>query len=73
MVDTKNGESYDGILEGCDNYMNLRLSNVVITSSDGKFSKCQEVFIRGNNVKSIQMSDEVLENHANEIKKKCNT
>ena len=53
MVDTKNGESYDGILNGCDNYMNLKLNDVTITSSDGKFSKCAESFIRGNCVKSI--------------------
>lgn len=31
MIDTRNGESYDGKLEGCDNYMNLKLSNVTIT------------------------------------------
>lgn len=64
MVDTKNGESYDGTLGGCDNYMNLKLTNVTITSSDGKFSKCQDVFIRGNNVKSIQFHDaELLDKH----------
>ena len=25
MVDAKNGESYDGLLGGCDNFMNLKL------------------------------------------------
>lgn len=53
MVDAKNGESYDGILGGCDGYMNMKLTDVIITSTDGRFSKCPEVFIRGNNVKSI--------------------
>ena len=63
MIDTKNGESYDGQLEGCDNYMNLKLSSVTITTSDGKFNKSKEVFIRGNNIKSIQFDDSVLIKH----------
>lgn len=67
MVDTKNGESYDGILTGCDNWMNLKLKDVIITSYDGKFSKTTEVFIRGNNVKSIQMSDDVLDKYQADI------
>ena len=53
MVDTKNGESYDGLLGGCDNFMNLKLLKVIITSANGTFSKCDEVFVRGNSVKSI--------------------
>ena len=71
MVDTKNGDSYDGTLEGCDNYMNIKLKDVIATNSDGVFSKFPVVFIRGNNVKSIQLSDEILENYKLEIKKKC--
>lgn len=53
MIETRNGESYDGILQDCDDYMNMRLKDVIITSTDGKFSKCGEVFIRGNNIKAI--------------------
>ena len=71
MVDTKNGESYDGILHGCDNYMNMHLKDVIITSADGIFSKCQEAFIRGNNVKAIQLSEELLTKHLAEMKRKC--
>ena len=33
MVDTKNGESYDGVLEGIDTFMNVKLTKVVITSA----------------------------------------
>jgi len=33
MVETKNGESYDGSLESCDNFMNLKLAEVIITSA----------------------------------------
>jgi len=53
MVDTRNGESYDGILEACDNFMNMKLRDVLITSSSGQFSKCEQVFIRGNSIKSV--------------------
>jgi U6 snRNA-associated Sm-like protein LSm4 len=53
MVDTKNGESYDGNLDSIDSFMNVKLSKVIITSETGSFSKCQEAFIRGNNIKSI--------------------
>jgi U6 snRNA-associated Sm-like protein LSm4 len=63
MVDTRNGESYDGMLEGCDNFMNFKLSDVTITSAHGTFSKCPLAFIRGNNIKSIQLEDEIIEKH----------
>ena len=56
MVDCKNGESYDGQLLACDAFMNLKLGGgpVHITSPNGEiFSKCEEVFIRGNNIKTI--------------------
>ena len=54
MVDCKNGESYDGTLAACDAFMNLKLvGGVTITSASGVFSKCDEVFIRGNNIKTI--------------------
>ena len=68
MVDTKNGESYDGNLEGIDTFMNLKLSKVVITSDQGTFSKCDEAFIRGNNIKSIQFEESIISKHQEQIK-----
>ena len=57
MVDCKNGESYDGKLVACDAFMNLKLGGgVIITSASGQFNKCEEVFIRGNNIKTIQFA-----------------
>ena len=53
MVDCKNGESYDGKLLACDTFMNLKLAEVTITSAHGVFSRCDELFIRGNNIKTI--------------------
>ena len=71
MVDCKNGESYDGTLLACDPFMNLKLGNgVVITSANGAFSKCDELFIRGNNIKTIQFESEVLARHQVEVKRK---
>lgn len=44
--------------------MNVRLSDVVITSAEKQtFTKCGEVFIRGNNIRAIQFQQEVLEKH----------
>ena len=63
MVDCKNGDSFDGTLLACDTFMNMRLKNVTITSADGKFAKCEEVFVRGNNIRAIQFQQEVLEKH----------
>jgi U6 snRNA-associated Sm-like protein LSm4 len=63
MVDIKNGESYEGTLAGCDLFMNLKLTKVIITTQNGAFSRCDEVFVRGNNVKTIQFNPEVLEKH----------
>ena len=46
------------------------MSNVVITSSTGKFSKCVEVFIRGNNIKSIQFDQNLVKQHQEDMKKR---
>lgn len=75
MVDCKNGESYDGKLMACDAFMNLKLGGegnpVIITSASGEtFSRCEEVFIRGNNIKTIQFAPEVLAKHQVEVKRR---
>lgn len=54
LVECKSGDSFDGTLQACDTFMNLRLTKVIITSAEGKFSKSDEVFVRGNNIKAIQ-------------------
>ncbi len=51
--------------------MNLRLKEVVVTAADGmSFSKHPVVFIRGNNIKSIQLPGDILDRHVTELKKK---
>ena len=51
LVELKNGETLNGHLANCDNWMNLILREVVQTSPEGdKFFKLPEVYVRGNNV-----------------------
>jgi U6 snRNA-associated Sm-like protein LSm4 len=58
----KNGDSVKGTLENVDNFMNLKLKDIIYTSSDGnRFKKVSEGFIRGNNVNSIQFKEGLLE------------
>jgi len=62
LVELKSGESYNGTLEGADFFMNLKLANAVLTSPDGSsFFSMDEVFIRGNSVKSLRFADDVLD------------
>jgi small nuclear ribonucleoprotein (snRNP)-like protein len=70
MVDTKNGSSFHGILEECDNYMNLKLLDSVVTSFDGSFSKSEVSFVRGNYIKSIQMPEGSMDKLQEDLKKK---
>lgn len=51
LVELKNGETLNGHLVTCDNWMNLILREVVQTSPEGdRFFRLPEVYIRGNNV-----------------------
>lgn len=54
LVELKNGETLNGHLVNCDNWMNLLLREAVQTSPEGdRFFKLPEVYIRGNNVRSV--------------------
>eukprot|EP00055_Hartaetosiga_balthica_P010826 m.47442 g.47442 ORF g.47442 m.47442 type:complete len:119 (-) comp7332_c0_seq1:1020-1376(-) len=62
LVELKSGETYNGHLSVVDNYMNLILRDVTLTSKDGdKFYKIAECYIRGNNVKYLRLPDEVID------------
>lgn len=51
LVELKNGETLNGHLVTCDNWMNLILREVVQTTPEGdRFFRLPEVYIRGNNV-----------------------
>ncbi|KAJ1653004.1 RNA processing protein [Dispira simplex] len=62
QVELKSGETYNGHLTQCDNFMNLTLREVIQTSADGeRFWRLPECYIRGNTVKYIQMPPEVMD------------
>ncbi|KAI2795551.1 hypothetical protein RDWZM_000260 [Blomia tropicalis] len=62
LVELKNGETYNGHLVSCDNWMNINLREVICTSKDGdRFWRMPEVYIRGVNIKYLRIPDEVID------------
>ena len=62
LVELKNGETYNGHLVSCDNWMNISLREVICTSRDGdRFWRLPEVVIRGNNIKYLRIPEEVID------------
>ena len=67
LVELKNGDTYNGRLEHCDSWMNLKLKEVIWTSKEGdRFWKLTEIYIRGNSIKYMTIPDEILEMVAEE-------
>ena len=51
LVELKNGETLNGHLVNCDNFMNITLREVYQTNPDGdRFWKLKECYIRGSTV-----------------------
>ncbi|KAJ2660331.1 RNA processing protein [Coemansia sp. RSA 1200] len=62
LVELKNGETYNGHLEKCDNFMNISLREVIQTASDGdRFWRLVETYIRGNTIKYLRIPDAVFD------------
>ncbi|XP_038630704.1 U6 snRNA-associated Sm-like protein LSm4 [Scyliorhinus canicula] len=62
LVELKNGETYNGHLVSCDNWMNINLREVICTSRDGdKFWKMPECYIRGSTIKYLRIADEIID------------
>lgn len=62
LVELKNGETYNGHLVSCDNWMNINLKDVICTSREGdKFWKMPECYIRGSTIKYLRIPDEVID------------
>lgn len=60
LVELKNGETLNGHLVTCDNWMNLILREVVQTSPEGdRFFRLPEVYVRGNNVCPAKSIDDL--------------
>ncbi|VDL28714.1 unnamed protein product [Hymenolepis diminuta] len=62
LVELKNGETYNGHLIACDDWMNIHLKDVICTSRDGdRFWKMTECFIRGSIIKYLRIHEDVLD------------
>ncbi|TPX67965.1 hypothetical protein SpCBS45565_g03529 [Spizellomyces sp. 'palustris'] len=62
LVELKNGETYNGHMVNCDNFMNINLREVICTSPDGdRFWRIPEIYIRGNTIKYLRVPDEVID------------
>ncbi|KAI8580871.1 hypothetical protein K450DRAFT_234977 [Umbelopsis ramanniana AG] len=62
LVELKNGETFNGHLVNCDNWMNLTLREVIQTSPDGdRFWRLPECYIRGNTIKYLNVPEEIID------------
>ncbi|BGP12821.1 hypothetical protein JCM10213_008082 [Rhodosporidiobolus nylandii] len=62
LVELKNGETFNGHLVACDNFMNLTLKEVYQTSAEGdRFWKLPEAYVRGNNIKYIRVAENLID------------
>ncbi|ORY06102.1 Sm-like ribonucleo protein [Basidiobolus meristosporus CBS 931.73] len=62
LVELKSGETYNGHLVNCDNFMNLTLREVIQTSPEGdRFWRLPECYIRGSTIKYLRIPDEIID------------
>ncbi|KAG8980159.1 RNA processing protein [Tulasnella sp. JGI-2019a] len=62
LVELKNGETFNGHLVNCDNFMNVTLREVYQTSPEGdRFWKLKECYIRGSTIKYLRVPDALLD------------
>ncbi|KAF8308248.1 Sm-like ribonucleoprotein [Clavulina sp. PMI_390] len=62
LVELKNGETFNGHLINCDNFMNITLREVYQTSAEGdRFWKLKECYIRGSTIKYLRVPDALLD------------
>lgn len=67
MVQIKNGDYINGILENVDFFMNLKIKDIIYNNKEGtKFFKAKEIFIRGSNISAINFEENLLEELAKE-------
>ncbi|KAF8633359.1 hypothetical protein AX17_004530 [Amanita inopinata Kibby_2008] len=62
LVELKNGETFNGHLVNCDNFMNITLREVYQTNAEGdRFWKLKECYIRGSTIKYLRVPDTLLD------------
>lgn len=62
-VELKNGDKLKGLLDNIDNYMNLKIIDVLYSAKDNSLKdyKINEIYVRGNNINSLYLQDGLLE------------
>ena len=61
MVQLKSGETYNGVLKSIDKFMNLKLTDALLTDAKGQiFKSVNEVYIRGNVLKYLTLEQFAL-------------
>jgi U6 snRNA-associated Sm-like protein LSm4 len=71
QVELKNGETFNGVLTNCDSWMNLNLSQVIVTSQDGSiFKRLQTIYLRGNNIKYLRVGEQCVDRVVEDNKRK---
>ncbi|XP_046403031.1 U6 snRNA-associated Sm-like protein LSm4 [Ischnura elegans] len=72
LVELKSGETYNGHLVTCDNWMNIMLREVICTSREGdKFWRMPECYVRGSTIKYLRIPDEVIDMVKEEVASKA--
>ena len=62
LVELRNGDTFNGHLVNCDNFMNINLRDVIHTSRDGdKFYNLKACYIRGNQIKYLRIPEDVID------------
>ncbi|TFK74639.1 Sm-like ribonucleo protein [Pluteus cervinus] len=62
LVELKNGETFNGHLVNCDNFMNITLREVYQTNAEAdRFFKLKECYIRGSTIKYLRIPDNLLD------------
>mmetsp|Transcript_6225 Transcript_6225/g.9831 ORF Transcript_6225/g.9831 Transcript_6225/m.9831 type:complete len:159 (+) Transcript_6225:324-800(+) len=62
LVEVKNGDTYTGTLVNCDNFMNINMKDITLTSADAEsFWKINECYVRGSTIKYLRVDTKVLD------------
>jgi U6 snRNA-associated Sm-like protein LSm4 len=62
LIELKTGDTYNGMLSDCDNWMNLNLREVIHTSKDGtKFWKMDTCYVRGSQIKYLRVEEDTID------------
>ncbi|KAM3129470.1 RNA processing protein [Paramecium bursaria] len=62
FVEIKSGDTFNGMIELVDKFMNVKLLNVIHTSKDGQqFVQLNEMYIKGSSIKSFRLQSATID------------